>query len=164
MKSISGTISLLGIFSCVLLDSGATHSFISMPFGENLGRTPSKLPYILSMSTPIGKTVRVSSCFEECEFLLGRKSLIVDLIPLPMEDFDIILGMDFLATYQELIDCFGKEVTFRFSDREEVKFCGEKKIGECQVISCLKARSLLGKGCEGVWAHVVDTKPTISSI
>ena len=101
VKSISGTISILGIFARVLLDSGVTHSFISTPFEEKLGRTLSKLPYTLSISTPMDETVRVSTCFKEFELLLGGKSLMVDLIPLAMEDFDIILGMDFLETYRQ---------------------------------------------------------------
>ena len=35
------------------------------------------------------------------------------LILLQLHDFDIILGMDWLATNHALVDCFAKRVTFR---------------------------------------------------
>ena len=66
--------------------------------------------------------------------------------------------MDFLSEYRAVIDCVRKEVIFRFLDSSEAKLQGEKKIGKCRIISCLRARSLLGKGCEGFLAHIVDTK------
>ena len=43
-------------------------------------------------------------------------------------------------------------------------FEGEKKIEKCCIISCLRARSLLGKGCERFLVHVVDTKKPNSNI
>ena len=47
---------------------------------------------------------------------------------------------------------------FRVFGDDEVKFYGDKKLGQYRLISCLQAKSLLAKGCEGFLAHVVDTK------
>ena len=44
---------------------------------------------------------------------IGEVVMPVDLILLHMIDFDIILNMDWLATYHALVDCFNKEVNFR---------------------------------------------------
>ena len=44
---------------------------------------------------------------------LCDKELLVDLIPLDIKDFDIILGMNWLASYHASIDCFKKEVVFQ---------------------------------------------------
>ena len=129
-----------------------------------LGRLPSALPYDLSISTPMRDTVMVNSCYASCELSLGRNTLLVDLVPLPMVDFDIILGMDFLSSYHAVIDCLRKEVAFRFFSGEEVKFCGEKKMGKCRVISYLQAKALLAKGCDGFLAHVVDTMQSSPNI
>ena len=102
--------------------------------------------------------MRVSLCYSGCDLSVGGKTLLADLVPLPMVDFDIILGMDFLSSYRAVIDCFRKEVSFHVFGGEEVKFCGDKSIGQCRIISCLRAKSLLAKGCEGFLAHVVDTQ------
>ena len=112
MNPISGTISLFGTYARVLLDSGATHSFISMSFGEKLGKGPSQLPYAISISTPTSEPVRVSTCYLGSELQLSDRSMLVNLTPLPMTDFDIILRMDFLSEYRAIIDCVKKEVTF----------------------------------------------------
>ena len=101
--------------------------------------------------------MRVSLCYSGCELSLGGKTLLADLAPLPMVNFDIILGMDFLSSYHAVIDCFRKEVSFQVFENDEVKFCVDKKIGQWRIISCLSGKFLLAKGCEGFLAHVVDT-------
>ena len=65
---------------------------------------------------------------------LGKNTLLADLVPLPMIDFDIILGMDFLSGYHAVIDYLKKEVMFRVFEDEEVKFYGDKRFGQCRLI------------------------------
>ena len=79
----------------------------------------------------------------------------VDLILLKLHDFDIILGMDWLETHHALVDCFAKNVTFHIPGQLEFSF--ERSSGDIpiQLISVMKARSLLKKGCEGYLAYIV---------
>ena len=53
------------------------------------------------------------------------KKLLVDLMLLPIHDFDLILGMDWLASYHASIDCFTKEVRFRMPNESNFKFQGK---------------------------------------
>ena len=46
------------------------------------------------MSTPIEKTLLVKSCAEEAVLLFGDRDFTVNLIVLPFDEFDVILGMD----------------------------------------------------------------------
>ena len=71
------------------------------------------------------------------------------LILLKLHDFDIILGMDWLETYYVLVDCFAKKVTFRIPG--QLEFSSERSSNDTpiQLISVMKAQSLLNKGCEG---------------
>ena len=112
----------------MLINSGATHSSVSIPFGMKLARPSSTLPYDLSISTPMGETVRVRVCYADCELSLDGKTFLATLIPLPMVEFDVILGMDFLSSYRARIDCLRKEVTFGLPTEEKVKFYGS---GQC---------------------------------
>ena len=130
---------------------------MSILFGMKLIRPSSTLPYDLGISTPMGETVRVRVCYADCELSLDGKIFLATLIPLPMIEFDVILGMDFLSTYHARIDCLRKEVTFGLPTGEKIKFYGEKRAVQCRVISSLKARALLSKGCEGFIAYVVDS-------
>ena len=79
----------------------------------------------------------------------------VDLILLKLHDFDIILGMDWLETHHALVDCFAKNVTFHIPRQPEFSF--ERSSGDTpiQLISVMKAQSLLKKGCEGYLAYIV---------
>ena len=52
----------------------------------------------------------------------------VDLIPLGIYDFDIVLGMDWLSKYRAQIDCFAKTITFSRSMGERVVFRGERNV------------------------------------
>ena len=44
--------------------------------------------------------------------MINNVVLLVDLLPLNLIEFDIILGMDFLSKYHANVDCFKKKVRF----------------------------------------------------
>ncbi|RVW93842.1 Retrovirus-related Pol polyprotein from transposon 17.6 [Vitis vinifera] len=71
-------------------------------------------------------------------------------------DFDVILGMDWLASYHAFVDCFGKRVTFSIPDQPNFSFEGKHVDKPLRVISALRASSLLRKGCQGFLAYVVN--------
>jgi hypothetical protein len=50
----------------------------------------------------------------------------IDLIPLELQDFDIILGIDWLSKYKALIDCYAKTVTFQIPEGRRIVFKGER--------------------------------------
>ena len=54
------------------------------------------------------------------------------------------------------MDCHKKEVIFRKPSLAEVFFRGERKIVPSSLISPLKAKKLLRKGCTAFLAHVVN--------
>lgn len=96
----------------ILFDLEATHLFIDVSFMNKLGLVPVLLFPPMSVSTPIRRSAEldwVCKSFsmkfdgEESEFL-------ANLIVLPMRDFDVLLGMDWLASYHAVIDCFYKMV------------------------------------------------------
>ncbi|RVW27090.1 Retrovirus-related Pol polyprotein from transposon 17.6 [Vitis vinifera] len=77
-----------------------------------------------------GYSVVASRMLRNCIVMIGYREMLVDLVLLDLQDFDVILGMD----------CFeGKHV-----DRP------------LRMISALRASSLLKKGCQGFLASVVS--------
>ena len=79
----------------------------------HLDRSCSSLPQPFLVSTLVGDVIVVEELYKDCVLEIGDKELIVDLMPLTIHDFDLILGMDWLATYHASIDCFKKEMIFR---------------------------------------------------
>ena len=52
----------------------------------------------------------VDSLVSGCELDIGAFTTTVDLRVLPLGSYDIVLGMDWLATHQENIDCQRKSI------------------------------------------------------
>ena len=96
----------------MLIDPRATHSFISSSLVNLFGLSTSLLQFDMLVSTPIGKFILATRVVKDDNIVIGGRELHVDLILLKLHDFDIILGMDWLATHHALVDCFVKKVTF----------------------------------------------------
>ncbi|KAA0036813.1 DNA/RNA polymerases superfamily protein [Cucumis melo var. makuwa] len=105
-----------------------------------------------------GDSFIVNSVYRKCSILIDGETLEVDLIPLNIQEFDVILGMDFLSNHYASLNCHQKEIVFKRPRKSEIIFRGERKILPTYVISALKASKLLRKGCTAYLAHVMDTQ------
>lgn len=56
--------------------------------------------------------------------LLMENTKPINLIVIDMKEFDVILGIDWLTTLGDTIDCPGRKVVCRASDRLEFIFMG----------------------------------------
>ncbi|KAL0535932.1 hypothetical protein IC582_024862 [Cucumis melo] len=93
-----------------------------------------------------------------CQIEIAGHVVEVTLLVLDMLDFDVILGMDWLAANHASIDCSRKEVTFNPPSMASFKFKGEGSRSLPQVISAIRASKLLSQGTWGILASVVDTR------
>jgi len=97
----------------------------------------------LVISTPWGKEVEINECYEGCIILLKGYELRVDLVPLDMVKFVIILGMDWLSLYRATVDCYAKLVILIMPNGDEIEFKRERN-GVCNgLISMLIARKFM---------------------
>ena len=88
----------------VLFDSGATHSFISIAATDLLGLSCPK-PIKVQISLPSGDKLPCSSLLENVEIKIEGVYFPANLIMMELNVFDIILGMDWLGCYKEILDC-----------------------------------------------------------
>ncbi|XP_052732508.1 uncharacterized protein LOC108341297 [Vigna angularis] len=117
---ITSTCVLYGKPCCVLYDSGATHSFISKACVEKLGLVESELQFDLVVSTPAAGGIKTSTVCVRCPIEVEGRRYKVNLICLPLQDLEVILGMDWLATNRILIDGGKKELVFPGEEEEEL--------------------------------------------
>ncbi|XP_070667484.1 uncharacterized protein [Malus domestica] len=73
-------------------------------------------------------------------------------------------GADWLHYNRAHIDCYEKSVTFHRPGLPEVTFVGESSGVRHGVISAMRAKKLLSKGCQGYLAHVVLNDVVPSSV
>lgn len=58
----------------------------------------------------------IDTVCKSCVIVIDGHELVIDLILLDMKDFDVIIGMDWLASYHATVNCYMKEVVFRIPD------------------------------------------------
>ncbi|KAL0540150.1 hypothetical protein IC582_024380 [Cucumis melo] len=155
---VTGTLPVLGHYALVLFDSGSSHSFISSTFVLHARLEVEPLHHVLSVSTPSGECMLSKEKVKTCQIEIAGHVIEVTLLVLDMLDFDVILGMDWLAANHASIDCSRKEVTFNPPSRASFKFKGEGSRSLPQVISAIRASKLLSQGTWGILASVVDTR------
>jgi len=96
---------LMGHKVLVLFDSGATHSFISNACVGRLSLVTRDLGCELLVSTPSSGQVATSSVYVGCSMVVAGHRYKVNLVCLPLEGLDVILGMDWLSINHIIIDC-----------------------------------------------------------
>ncbi|XP_022636000.1 uncharacterized protein LOC111241602 [Vigna radiata var. radiata] len=109
---IISTCLLFGVPCCVLFDSGATHSFISKACVEKLGLAECEMQLDLVVTTLAAGEVRTSTVCVRCPIEVEGYKFKVNLICLPLQDLEVILGMDWLTSNHILIDCGKKKLIF----------------------------------------------------
>ncbi|XP_073153611.1 uncharacterized protein [Henckelia pumila] len=97
-RMIAGTCNLCGFLAYVLIDTGASHSFISTRFAKKYRLPYVPLDVLLVVSTPMGNEVLTKRLVVGCTLEFKGYHLIANLMILAMDDFKCIIGIDLLNT------------------------------------------------------------------
>ena len=151
---VAGTLSINSVPAKVLIDSGATRSFISKKFSLQLKCPSCLLKDVLVIETANQDSTPVDQVCPDCEIEILGHHFRANLIPFKLREFDVILGMDWLSKHDAQIDCKKKKVTLRISKDEKVEFQGQKQVKK--FLTMIQAKRLLRQGCEAYLAHVID--------
>ncbi|XP_071740018.1 uncharacterized protein [Rutidosis leptorrhynchoides] len=106
-----------------------------------------------------GKSVKVDRIYKKCNMSLANKTFKVDLLPVELRSFDVVLGMDWLSPMKVGIQCFDKTINIPLETGEILVIQGDKSGSKLNLISCIKTRKYLMKGCQAILAHIKEVKP-----
>jgi hypothetical protein len=87
----------------ILFDSGATHSFISDQCGARVGLDSCQAKGSYMIST-LGGKIGSNQLIRFVPIQLGSKVIKTDLVLLPLEGMDIILGLDWMTKHKVLLN------------------------------------------------------------
>ena len=94
-----------------MIDPGAIHSFVNSNFMGGIDVKSIKLPYDLEIRMPTGDQSLIANLvYRNCEIWVGERKLLADLMSLAIKEYDVILGMDWLARYHTQLNCKTKMI------------------------------------------------------
>ena len=94
----------------------------------------------------------------KCKLELADKIFEIDLMPIELGSFDVIVGMDWLSKNQARIECADKQIHIPLDGERTLIVQGEKRGTKLNIISSIKAFKHLQNGCEAILAYTMAKK------
>nr|GFB00936.1 hypothetical protein [Tanacetum cinerariifolium] len=113
---VMGTFLLNNCYASMLFDSGADRSFVSTTFSALLDVAPSTLDTSYVIKLADGRVSETNIVLKGCTLGLLGHPFNIDLMPVELGSFDVIIGMDWLAKYHALIICDENAVRIPYGD------------------------------------------------
>ncbi|GJT65014.1 putative reverse transcriptase domain-containing protein [Tanacetum coccineum] len=113
---VTGTFLLNNRYASILFDTGADRSFVSTTFSSRIVITPTALDHDYDVELADGRIVGLNTIIRGCTLNFLNHSFNIDLMPVELGSFDVIIGMDWLAKYHAVIICAEKIVRIPFGD------------------------------------------------
>ncbi|GKE62303.1 reverse transcriptase domain-containing protein [Tanacetum coccineum] len=107
---VTGTFLLNNRYASILFDTDVDRSFMSTAFSSLIDITPTTLDHYYDVELADGKIIEINTIIRGCTLNFLNHSLNIDLMPVELGSFDVIIGMDWLAKYQAVIVCAEKIV------------------------------------------------------
>ncbi|GJY58200.1 putative reverse transcriptase domain-containing protein [Tanacetum coccineum] len=158
---VTGTFLLNNRYASILFDTGANRSFVSTTFSSQIDITPTALDHYYDVELADGKIIRVNTIIRGCTLNFLNRPFNIDLIPVEIGIFDVIIGIDWLAKYHAVIVCDEKTVRIPFGNEILIVRSDGSNNGHesrLNIISCTKTQKYLLKGCDVFLAHVTTKK------
>ncbi|GJR33864.1 putative reverse transcriptase domain-containing protein [Tanacetum coccineum] len=113
---VMGTFLLNNHYASILFDTGADRSFVSSAFSSQIDITPTTLDHYYDVELANGKIIRINTIIRGYTLNLLNHQFNIDLMPIELGSFDVIIGMDWLAKYHVVIVCDKKIVHVPFEN------------------------------------------------
>ncbi|GJT66055.1 putative reverse transcriptase domain-containing protein [Tanacetum coccineum] len=156
-NTVTGTFLLNDHHAYMLFDSSSDRSFISNTFSTLLDIIPFALDVSYAVELADRRTSETNTMLRGCTLGLLGYLFNIDLMPIDLGSFDVIIGMDWLAknhaviVYDEKIVRipYGNEILIVQGDKSD-----KEKKSTLNIISCEKAQKYVEKGCQLFLAQV----------
>ncbi|GJV43946.1 putative reverse transcriptase domain-containing protein [Tanacetum coccineum] len=157
LNVVMGTFLLNQHLARVLFDSGADKSFVSISLASMLNIPPIKLDTTYDIEMADGNLVGTNTVIHSCTLILLNQPFEIDLMPIKLGSFDVIIGIDWLSKYHVKILCDEKVVHIPI-DSETLIIQGDRSKTQLSLISCIKTKNYISRGCQIFIAQVKEKK------
>ncbi|GJR07845.1 reverse transcriptase domain-containing protein [Tanacetum coccineum] len=141
----------------VLFDSGADRSFISLSLASMLNIPSITIDTFYNIEMADGNLVSTNTVIKGCTLTLLNQPFEIDLMPIKLGSFDVVIGMDWLSKYRAKILCDEKVVHIPI-DGETLIIRGDRSKTRLNLISCIKTEKYISRGCQVFMIQVMEKK------
>nr|GEU33527.1 hypothetical protein [Tanacetum cinerariifolium] len=156
---VMGTFLLNNHYAIILFDSWEDKSFVDIKFSHLIDIKPVKLNTSYEVELADEKVVSTNSVLRGCTLNLLDHLFDIDLMPIELGTFDVIVGMDWLVECDALIVYGKKEVHVPYNNKTLV-VKSDSSVSRLKVISCIKAGKYIERGSQLFLTQVTENEPT----
>ncbi|GJS28852.1 reverse transcriptase domain-containing protein [Tanacetum coccineum] len=147
---VKGTFLLNNHYTSMIFDSGADRIFVSTTFSTLLDITPNTLDVSYVVELADGRISKTNTILRGCTLGLLGHPFNIDLMPVELGSFDVIIRMDWLANHHAVI-IYDEKIT-RIPYRDKVLIVQGNRDGKggklkLSIISCTKTHKYIKRGC-----------------
>ncbi|GJW73443.1 putative reverse transcriptase domain-containing protein [Tanacetum coccineum] len=146
---VKGTFLLNNHYASMIFNSGTERSFVSTTFSTLLDITLDTLDVSYVVELADGRISETNTIVRGCMLGLLGHPFNINLMPVELGSFDVIIGMDWLANHHAVIVCdekivrisYGDEVLIVQGDRD-----GRGEKSKLSIISCTRTQKYIKRG------------------
>ncbi|GJZ69696.1 putative reverse transcriptase domain-containing protein [Tanacetum coccineum] len=153
---VTGTFLLNNRYATVLFDSGSD-SIVSVKhsFSHLIDINPVRLDTSYEVELADGRVASTNTILRGCTLNLLDHLFKIDLMPIELGTFDVVIGMDWLVDQDAVIVC-GKKVVHIPVKNKTLIVEGDRSTSRLKIISCIKASKYIERGHQLFVAHVTE--------
>nr|GEW81659.1 putative reverse transcriptase domain-containing protein [Tanacetum cinerariifolium] len=143
-------VSRLTVISCI-------RSFVDTRFSAMLDIDPIKIGASYEVELADGRVASMNTVLKGYTLNLVNHMFKIDMMPIELGTFNVIIGMDWLVKHDVVI-VFSKKVVHIQYVNEMLIVKSDKVVSRLKFISCINARKYVKRGCHLFLAHVTESK------
>ncbi|GKB89632.1 putative reverse transcriptase domain-containing protein [Tanacetum coccineum] len=147
---VKGTFLLNNHYASMIFDSGAERSLVSTTFSTLSDITPDTLDVSYAVELADRRISETNTILRGCTLRLLGHPFNIDLMPVELSSFDVIVGMDWLATHHAMIVYNEKIMRIPYGDKVLIvqgDRGGKGEKSKLSIILCTKTHKYIKRGC-----------------
>ncbi|GJZ68113.1 putative reverse transcriptase domain-containing protein [Tanacetum coccineum] len=154
---VTGTFLINQHLARILFDLGADKSFVSISLASMLNIPSITLDTTYDIEMADGNLVGTNTVIQGCTLILLNQPFEIDLMPIKLGSFDVVIGMDWLSKYHARI-IYDEKVVHIPIDGETLIIRGDQSKTRLSLISCIKTKRYISRGYQVFVAQVMEKK------
>nr|GEU75863.1 hypothetical protein [Tanacetum cinerariifolium] len=155
---VTSTFLLNNSYAKVLFHPGSDKSFVNVNFSHLIDIEPVKDDHSYKVELVDGRVVSTDIILRGCALNLVNHLFEIDLMPIELGTFDVIIRMDWLILHDAVTVCGKKEVHVPLKKRMLV-VKGDDCVSRLKVVSYMKVKKYVDRGSYLFVAQVIEKEP-----